>query len=43
MVRYIEDTLIKEKDQAFDVDGGAEVHPIERMGSMLGNRTRLYR
>ena len=39
----MEGTLIKEKEQTYDLDGEAEVHSTERMGSGLGNRTRLYR
>ena len=30
----MEDTLIKEKDRTYDVDGGAGVHSIERIGGM---------
>ena len=43
MARYMEDTLIKEKEQTYDMGGGAEVHSTERIGSILGNKTRLYR
>ena len=41
MVRYKEDTLIKENEQTYDLDGRAEVDSTERMGTALGNRTRL--
>ena len=43
MVRYMEDTLVKEKEQSYDLDGGAEVHSTARTGSAIGNRARLYR
>ena len=34
----------QKKEQTYDLDGGgAEVHSTERMGSGLGNKTRLYR
>ena len=39
----MEDTLVKEKEQTCDLDGGAEVHSTARTGSAIGNRARLYR
>ena len=32
MVRYMEDTLIKEKEQTYDLDGEAKVLSTKRMG-----------
>ena len=43
MVRYMEDTLVKEQEQSYDLDGGAEVHSTARTGSAISNRAQLYR
>jgi len=43
MVRYLKNTLVKEREQSYDLDGGAEVHSTARTGSAIGNRARLYR
>ena len=38
MFRYMEDTLVKEKKQTYDLDRGAEFHSTARTESAKGNR-----